>query len=87
MGKPDYRINKYGINVIDLKPGMWVEIEWIDAPPSKCLIVNIDEYRRDYKGERSLDLLIPERVGRKTVGWYLHRATNSAVTKIIGTLK
>jgi len=54
MAKIDHRINEHGVNVNDLKAGQWVTVRWNDAGDVKCLLLEIEEHPKTYKGERCI---------------------------------
>jgi hypothetical protein len=54
MAQQDKRINEHGIDALDLHSGQWVVIRWNDAPDEVVLVVAIDQYKKTYKGERSM---------------------------------
>jgi hypothetical protein len=82
MAKPDFRINKHGVNVADLKVGQWVELTWNDAPNEIALIVAIGLHPKSYKGERTLETLHWD-----NDGWFAcATAVHTQVVRIVGML-
>ena len=54
MAKKDNRVNEYGIDVMNLKPGEWITIRWNDTRDVHCILLEVEQRAPSYKGTRSL---------------------------------
>lgn len=87
MAKQDRRINEHGIDVRNLKPGMWITVrwcgkndEWEDEP---CLLLAVEDKQASYKGVRGIVVFDRDEKGK----WRINRAADhDQVTAINGVL-
>lgn len=84
MAQKDMRISKHGIDVRKLEVGMWVELEWNDAPNEIALIVSLEERHDSYKGERSVGTM-----SHDAAGWFIRMAsaTHTQIVRVVGKLQ
>jgi len=78
--KTDWRINKHGVNVLDLHAGQWVELWWNDSDNEVGLILEVEKLPKTAKRERDLKMLLKDRSG---VLYIMTRATNYQVVRIL----
>lgn len=86
MTRRDYRINKYGIDVIkQLKVGQWIELEFNDGPKQRVLLLSIEKARSTAKYERSITVFAKDENG----DWYFPKwcVGTEQITRILGEIK
>ncbi|QRE00207.1 hypothetical protein [Burkholderia phage BCSR5] len=67
MAKQDLRVNDHGIDVRDLKPGMWITVWWYGKGDERiydrCLLLEVEEKPHNFKGVRDITVFVREKKG------------------------